>query len=300
LDTDVLFQLFILFALIITGYIINKLKIIDEHTNGTLSAFLLKVTLPCAIIDSAMNQEAVAKTLVAKILLIAVGIFIVMTLLSKAVTKVFRMEKTYQLMLNYSNLGFMGFPVIASLYGTQYVFYAALFIMIFNVHIFTVGVMTLQGKMGGFKQVIKKLCTPGVICALIAVVIVFFPTDYPQPLLDFTGLLGGITSPLAMVVIGSSLAEVKIRDSFNNWQLYVMTAFKLIVYPALVYLVLFFIMGPCIEMKVATVLIGMPVAANVTMLSSVYGGNVSLAAEGTCISTILSLGTLPLMMMLMG
>ncbi len=300
MDITIINQMLVLFALMALGYILNKTRVLHGRANRYFSSFLLKVALPATILNSALTQSDLDKLSVIYIALIAVGTFILLPFLSKLIAKTFRMESTYQLMMNYSNLGFMGFPIIESIFGSEYVFYAAVFLMVFNIHIFTFGIITLQGKSGSFKDSLKKLCTPGIISALAAFVLVLFPVKFSAPVLTVIASLGNITTPLAMIVIGSQLAQVSIISALKNSKLYIMSAFKLLIYPLLVYGILFFLIGNTPITQISAILTALPVAGNVTMLCSEYHGNTTLSAQGICLSTILSTLTLPFLLTFLG
>lgn len=293
---NIINQMLLLFGLMGVGFVINKGGIIDDTANKKFSTFLLKVSLPATILNSAIKQPEIANSKVLYVTMIAVGVFILIPIMSKLCAVLFRLEPTYQLMLNYSNLGFMGLPIIASLYGEESVFYAAIFMMVFNIHIFTAGVMTLQGSIDSIWNLIRKLCTPGIFSAILAFLIVICQISVPHMIGNVINSLGSITTPLAMIVIGSQLAQVELIEILCSYKLFLMSFFKLLVYPAVVYILLSFIIGAGIEVRIATILVGLPVAGNVTMLSSEYGGDVALAAQGTCISTILSILTIPVML----
>ena len=202
-------------------------------------------------------------------------------------------------MLNYSNLGFMGFPLIASVFGNAHVFYAVIFMMVFNVHIFTFCVITLCGKGQDLRSLLKTLCSPGILSAILAFLLVLFPVSVPEPVTTLLSSVNGITTPLAMIVIGSQLGAVSLHQCLKSGKLYLMTFFKLAVYPALVYVLFSLLLGKGDMMvQIAAILTGLPVAGNVTMLCSQYEGDVSLAAQGTCVSTLLSLVTIPVMLSL--
>ncbi|MDO5409446.1 MAG: AEC family transporter [Lachnospiraceae bacterium] len=302
MSVDVMNSIIMLFGLIAVGYISNTAGVLDETANSRFSTFLLKVSLPATILDSAISQEAVEQAAVIRLIFTAVGVFILVPFFSKIIVSRFHLDAACELMLNYSNLGFMGFPIIASVYGEEYVFYAAVFLMVFNVHLFTVGVMTLQGGLGDEKREGEKphfwktLCSPGIAAALLAFVIVIVKVPIPDFAGKIAASLGAVTTPLAMVVIGSQLAQVEILQSLKNPKLYLIALFKLIIYPSAVYLILLMIMGNGMIPKIAAVLTGLPVAGNVTMLCQEYGGDVALAAQGTCVTALLSLLTVPVML----
>ena len=299
-------EIILLFGLIAVGYAANKTGVLDEMSNSRFSSFILKVTLPSTIVNSVIGQRDINRAEVLLVMAVAVGVFVFLPLLSLLITSAFHWEKTYQLMLNYSNLGFMGFPIINSLYGEENLLYAAVFMMIFNFHVFTVGVMTLQGgkkdnlESGADGQAAKIFLNPGILSSVLAFFIVMFPVSVPafisSSVGNIVGGLGAVTTPLALVVIGSQLAQVNLLKCLSRWELYLMSVFKLVVYPSLVYLILTVVVGPGMITNIATILVGLPVAGNVTMLCSEYGGDVSLAAQGTCVAILLSLATIPVML----
>lgn len=299
MSAELMNVMIMLFGLMAVGYISNRCAILDEAANARFSAFILKVTLPSTILKSAVSQSGLERSMVLHALTIAVGIFVLLPLMSRIVAKLFHLDVTYQLMLMYSNLGFMGLPIISSMYGEESVFYVVIFMMVFNVHIFTVGIMTLQGKTENLRVLLKNLCTPGIISSAAAFVIVMLGLRVPDVVEGILGNLGAITTPLAMVIIGSQLAQADLKEILKNRSLYLMICFKLVVYPAVIYLILCTAVGTGLVTDIATILVGLPVAANVTMLCSGYGGDTALAAEGTGLSTLLSLVTVPIMMILL-
>lgn len=298
MSSSVINQMVVLFSFIFLGYIANKTNVLNQSANASFSGFLLKIALPATILNSAFGQTDLDKAAIIPVALMAAVVFIIIPVISRILSKVFKWDSTYELMLNYSNLGFMGFPLVESLYGKDSVFYAAIFMMVFNIHIFTVGVMTIQGKSGGPKQTLQKLLSPGILSAVIAFVFVLFPIQLPDTVKLIVGSVGNCTTPLAMIVIGSQLAQVSILDILKQHQLYVMALFKLIVYPVLVYTLFALCLGKGMRTEIAAILVGLPVAGNVTMLCSEYNGDVGLAAQGTCITTLLSLVTIPIMLLL--
>lgn len=300
MSTELMNQMFVLFGLIMIGYVSNKTGILDETANTKLSGFLIKVPLAATVLHSALIQEPMEYSVIWYGAVIAAAVFAALPFMSMLVTRIFRLDKTYQLMLNYSNLGFMGLPIISSVYGPESIFYVVMFMMIFNVHLFTVGIVILQGKVESPRVLLKKLCTPGIIASVTAFVIVLWRIKAPAPVVDLLSSVGSVTTPLAMIVIGSQLGMVNLVEVLKKRSLYVMTFFKLAVYPAVICVVLRLLLGESMVTNIAAILMGLPVAGNVTMLCSTYGGDTSLAAQGTCISTFLSLLTVPVMLTLIG
>lgn len=292
---EIIGSLLILLGYIITGYLSNKVGMLDSSSDKYFSNFLLKVTLPASIIASAIGIESDNKMIAVYVLGIATFIFILVPILATIFTKVLKLDDTYKMMFTYPNLGFMGMPIIATLYGSEGMFYAALFMIVFNFSIFSYG-MSVVNK--GSKFEAKKLLNPGIISALIAMIIFMFSIPVPEVLISFLNKVGGITSPLAMITLGSTLRAVHIRDVVKEKILYLFAFFKLIAFPFVIWFILqFFVKDPMI-LGVSVVLSSLPVASNVTMFCIIYNGNKELSVKGTYLSTILSFITIPIYMIL--
>lgn len=291
----ILGQLIILLAYIVLGYSINKAGILSDASDKIFSNFLLKVTLPASIIGSAIGIETDNKMNAIIVLLIASFIFILIPLMASIFVKVFKLDDIYKMMFTYPNLGFMGLPIISALYGSVGMFYASLFMIVFNFSIFSYGLSIVQK---GSKFDLKKLLNPGIISAFVAIIIFMFSIPVPEIMSSFLNKVGGITSPLAMITLGSTLTYVHIKDVMKEKILYLFSAFKLIIFPSIIWFILqFFINDPMI-LGVSVVLTSLPVASNVTMFCILYEGNKELSVKGTYLSTILSFLTIPVYMFL--
>lgn len=291
----IILQLCLLFGYIALGFVCNKLKLLDSTSDKYLSGFLLKVTLPTSIISSAIGQNTGDRGQAFEVLAIAAGIFICKPFLAMIFQKITRCDNTYKLMLTYPNLGFMGFPIMTALYGSLGLFYASLFMIVFNLSVFSYGMSTINKES---KLELKKLLNPGILSALLALLIFTFNIPVPDVLAEFLSKVGSITSPLAMVTLGSTLTAVSLKSLLNDKMLYAFTACKLVIWPFLFWFALqFFVHDPMI-LGLCVILISLPVAGNVPMLCITYNGNKDLAAKGTCISTLLSLVTIPVYMFL--
>ena len=292
---EIVSQLCLLFGYILLGFVCNKLKLLDEISDKYFSGFLLKVTLPAAIISSALGQDTSDKVQAFYVLAIAAVIFIGIPFLGMLFQKFTKCDDTYKLMLTYPNLAFMGFPIMAAMYGQKGLFYASLFVIVFNLSVFSYGVSVIkkEGKLD-----LKKLLNPGIVSAFLAIFIFAFNIQIPNTMAQFLSKIGGVTSPLAMVTLGSTLAAVSLGSLLNDKLLYAFAACKLVVWPAIIWFVLHFFVYNPVVLGVCTILISLPVAGNVSMLCITYDGNKDLAVRGTCLSTLLSLITIPIYMFL--
>lgn len=289
--SNVVQQICVLFLLILIGYAAKRFNVTSKTADSCISRFLVYISMPATIIYSAANQQQRNSGSILPVFASAVAVFVFLPVISRIIVKLLKWEASFQLMLIYSNLGFMGIPIITYLFGEQYTFYVAIFMMIFNLSIYSYGIAILQQGISR-KEMLRQLCNPAIISALIAIVVFLFKISIPTILNNLLGMLNGITSPLALIMIGSSLGDIRIKELFGDKKLYVFAFFKLIVYPVLVYAMLYPFLNGTVLLKICTVLTCLPTGANVTMLCSEYGGNMQLVSKGTFVSTLLSMASI--------
>ena len=294
-------QLMILFLVILVGFILFKVKIMTVEFNKLLTRLLLDITLPAMILASVMEQtQRPEMKTVLTVLAIAFALyFVVLPLISVVLVKVLRIPKAeqglYIFMNIFSNIGFMGFPMIDAIYGSDAVFYAAIFNLIFNLCIYMLGVPIMRygtGQKTEFNA--KSLLTPGIILSLTAIVIYFFNIPCHKVLADAVDMIGSITSPVAMLLIGATLARMDINAVFTEWRIYPFSLIKQILIPLLLWFPLKWLVHDELILGISLIMISMPIANTAVLFATEYDGNEMLAAKTVFITTVMSIGTIPL------
>ncbi len=297
----VLNQMLVLFLLLAVGFLCGKLKIIDAPTNKRLSSLVTNVTQTALILSSVLAvKNRLSGGDLALLMLVSCCMYALLGLMALWVPKALRTPKkdlgTYRFMLMFGNTGFMGFPVIASVFGQEAVFYASLFNIPFNILVYSIGILMLGGGEGKFS--LRRILNPPLISSVLALVIYLLDLPIPTVIAQAAETLGDSTIPFAMLIIGVSLSQIPLKSVFSEWRLYPTVLVKLILSPLLLRLLLgLFVTNPLI-LGVAFVICAMPVATNATLLTTMYGGNQSLASSGVFISTALSVATIPLLLYL--
>ena len=125
-------QMIVLYIIMLVGYLCRKLNLLDDHSSKKISGLVVNIANPALILSSSINQESTIKGLdLAYTFLLAILIFAIMILLSYLLPKVLHTQReeygTYRVMTVFSNIGFMGFPVIAAVYGSEALLYASIF-----------------------------------------------------------------------------------------------------------------------------------------------------------------------------
>ncbi len=300
----ILMQMVQLFLMIGLGYFLFKVKILDVELNKRLTTLLLAVTTPALIISSVLSTtEYLPFTDILFVFLVGILVYIVLPILGWILVKIMRIplpqQGLYIFMTVFSNIGFMGFPVMKAIFGNDAVFYTALFNMLFNLLVFSVGTGIMgygTGRKMDFNP--KDLLSPGVIASLVALVIYMAKIQFPNVISSTITMIGDITTPVAMLIIGSTLANIPLKEVFSELCIYPYTFIKQVIIPVLAYPVLrLFIQDPLI-LGVTLIMISMPVANSAVLFATEYDGDVSLAAKAVFMTTLLSIVTIPLIVSL--
>lgn len=292
----VLNQMIILFLVMIIGYIANKTKMLDKDLNQKLSTFVLNITSPALILSSVANPIQGDFKLVIQMALVSVVVYLILPFIGIIFVKFLRIPRQdrnlYQFMTIFSNVGFMGYPVVQAIFGTQALFFAAICNLVFNVVCFSYGVFLISGE-ENMSFDIKKIINPGIIFSILAVIIYITKWQMPSILAETSTLVGSITTPLAMMIIGSSLAEIPLKEVVSDARIYVFTIIKQIFMPIIFWLILRNFITNNLVLGVSVVLQAMPIASITLMFSNQYGGNTSLASKSIFITTLASVFTIP-------
>ena len=299
--TSVINQIITLFLLIFVGFIAGKTKLISQKANITLSKILFNIALPCLII-SAFNFEFSNEILKAAgiILIISIVVHGSLTVVSLFLYKKQEegIRKVLRFITIFSNGGFIGYPVAGSIYGNDGIFYAAIYNVGFNIFVWTVGVLIFQSS--NKKSFLRKIfINPGIISVTIGMFLFLLSINLPFPISQSIVLIGNMTIPLSMIIIGVSLCATSIRSSFKEGILYYASSIRLVFIPLVVYLVLTLLNFRGIYLGIPLIVSAMPASSNAVPFAQIYGGDIEYASKITMVSTLLSAITLPLVLFLL-
>ena len=295
----------VLFVIMLIGYILNKLGILRAESNDVLSELIVKVTGPVLVVSSVCStNEMTDKNQIIKIFFIGILLYVVLIAFSQIVIKLFcandESKNIYSLMLVFTNTSFVGYPVLRALYGDYAIFASAILHMPFNVLIYSYGVYMIQNKGDSKRKFrIEDVLNVGVIAAIIALVIFLLGIEVPQTIQKILSMIGDITIPLSMMLIGSSLALIPIKYVFSNIKIYIVSFIKLIIMPLIAYFIANLFTTDSFIIAQLTIATALPAGSMIVMLTTQYKGNVKAASIGVFITTVLSVVTIPLMIYLL-
>ncbi len=291
-------QIFILVLLIAAGYVAVSTKIVDPWATRGLSGLLINITIPALIIASMQVPFTSARLIGAETLVIATGaLYIFSFALAWAVSRAMRVppaeEGVLQFAIVFGNVGFMGFPVALTLFGEVSLFYVAIFNLFFNILVFSVGIaMLTEGRGKGFD--LRLLMNPGIAASVVGFALFLGSVEIPGPFIDAIDLLGGVTTPLAMIIVGAMLATFPAREMVGSWRVWVASAVLLLVVPVAYYYLFSPVFADPFINGIMITMAAMPAAANTVIFAEQYGADSRLASQIVFISTIGSLVTIPL------
>ena len=279
-----------LFAIVIAGYAAGRLGYMGGEFDKKLSSLVINITCPALILSSAMGIS-----LLTYVILSGVGL-----LLPHYLTRKKEDEGVIGFSLMFGNVGFMGYPVVASIFGHQAVFYAAVLNVVNTFAVFTIGTILIVGDLGDGKRFQKKvLYSTPMLSAYLAMIIVALGIDHiPGVVSQPLTMIGNITVPAALLIIGSSMSQLSLRTMLGNWTVYTTTLFRLLLIPVGFYYLCRALGFDSYVVNINTVVIAMPVATYGTILCLKYNRDTTLITEVTLITTLLSMLTIPLLTML--
>lgn len=303
--SQVLVQVLVLFLLLLTGFLGRRLHAIDGAGIRGMTSLIIKITLPAMIIDSMATQTFSMETLGGSglILLISFVIYGVLMLVAIPLARMFKAPPrdtgVIRFVLVFSNVGFMGFPVIEAVFGKEALFYTAIYNLPFNLLVFTLGIlMLLKGheseKSKAFSIGWKHLLSPVMLSIIAGFVLFLTQVKMPGPLLKAFSLAGSVTTPLSMLLIGAMLAGASLRETIRDGRLYLIAFIRLLVWPVAVFFTLRALTDNFWFIAIPTIITAMPAAANTALLANEHDANEKLASQAIFISTLFSVLTIPL------
>ena len=293
-----------LFALVIVGFVAGKLGYLGGDFDRQLSRLVINITCPALILSSAMTGQLPDRRYILPLLAISVITYVVLTavafLLPRYLTRQQQDEGVVGFALMFGNVGFMGYPVVASIFGHEAVFYAAVLNVVNTFAVFTIGTVLVTGssEVEGSRFQKKVLYSTPMLAAYLTMAIVALEIDnipafVSQPLT----MLGNITVPAALLIIGSSMSQLSVRTMLGNRTVYLTTLFRLVILPVAVYYLTSLMGFSEFVVNINTLVIAMPVATYGTILCLKYGRDTTVITEVTFITTLLSMLTIPLLVM---
>ncbi|MDO4458475.1 MAG: AEC family transporter [Clostridia bacterium] len=293
----ILKQIVVMFLIMGMGYILFKKKLITKDGSKTLANLLIYIILPCVIINGFIKErtpERIAQLGVSALL--ALVFLIISALVSRLI---FKKSPIDNFAACFSNPGFFGIPLIVAAYSSEAVFYITAFIAFLNIGQWTYGAAVLKEEK--VKVNFKTIFTSPFIIGLIIGLVIFF-TQIPLPTV-ITSTIGAACNAntfIAMLVLGTYLAQTDLKSMFLTPKLYLLSFVRLALIPFICALSMLVMPESYRELCTCVMIAcACPVGANVAVYAQLYGKDYGYAVQTVTLSTIFSLASIPLVLMVL-
>ena len=291
-----------LFLLMICGYICRKLGIIDNTASKNLSKLIITVGQPMMIIGALNNAPFSRENIKIAMdaFLIAIGMHVILGIAAFLLYRKGKNVNHAKLMefgIVFTNCGFLGFPILDSIYGSSIgSFMGAFYIIAFNLFLWTWGIVILAREREDIKLTPKKaILNYGTVpCAIgIAVYLLKVFVQLPPSVGSFFNYLSNLCTPISVLITGGLLATISLKEMFKNKSLYVYSFLKLLVIPMVVCVITKLIGLNDTYIILCTVMAGLPCASTVTMLAELHDIEPGYASQTVGFTSLLTTATLP-------
>lgn len=277
------------------GYIGGKIKILKDSESTTISKIITNISYPALIISAftiGYSKDILKEILI--VLVLATIAHIIGAIVGKIAFIKYPKEKNGILRLGstFANSAIMGMPFIFALFGERALLYGSIFMIPFNILIWTYG-ESLVRKDKGSASIENIIKNPPVIAIVVGIVVFVFNISLPEVIDRSISMLGGLTLPLAMLMLGQKISKLKLKEILFDKDIYYASFIRLLAVPLITILILKPInIDPLIK-NVIVILQGLPVATLTAVIVESNKGNVELASKIVVASHMLSIITIP-------
>ena len=290
-------QLICMFIYMGIGFLLFKKKLITESGSRELSNLLLYVVLPAVIIYSYCTARTPEKM---SGLWLSFALSALLLILSMVISMLVygTRNRIVNIGVAFSNCGFMGIPLVQAVMGREAVFFCSAFVAILLFLQWTYGVFIMTGDRRAVSA--KKLVTnPILIATLIGVLLFLIQIPIPDVVDTALGAIGALNAPAAMIILGVYLAQTDIKSIFTEKTLYGSSIIRLAIIPLASVGVLCLLPESINEMKMILLIsASAPIGANVAIFAQKVGLDYTKAVKTVCLCTILSIISMPLLILL--
>lgn len=290
-----------LILIMLLGYLCARIGITGPEFNKRVTPLVMNVLLTATILNSVLSVPDFSGVEIIDYVVVTTVMTVLCLLVAWWLPRMLRTPAgdvgAMRLVTAFTNVGFVGLPVVAAIYGSEMVFFASLANIPFNILLYSIGAVQLSDRKGARFDWHAVLNMP-VIATLVSVVLLLSRIHVPAVLADTISTLAGATIPLSMLIIGTSLGAISVRAALTDWRVYAVSAVRLLVCPVLTWLVLRPFAGGAL-LGIPVLLAACPSAMVVTALCLQYGRSDAFASKCIFLNTILSAVTMPLVIWLL-
>ncbi len=310
-------QIFVMFAIVVVGYVVSKLGYVSRAGFLSINSFLIHIALPCMIIASVSSLDpakgaAQVPWFFAMSFIMYLLLFGITWLLNAVLHAPAEQRPVYLFSSLCNNTGLLCLPILAAVYGQQTVLGSSIYVLMCNLVIGTLGLAVLESGDPTLREPgapatgfhlrfnVKTLWNAPLVACVFSLFLFFSGLRLPELVETTIGTLGSTCVPLAMVMVGCALAQSDLKSVFTDARVYIQTFVRNLVAPAVFYLLLHPFVTDPVLLWVFVVMFAAPVGVMVPAWASEYHQDEAFAARLTVVTTLLSFVFIPLLVTLMG
>lgn len=284
-------QMIKMFIFILAGLALLKTSILKESDGNVLGTLLLYLIMPVTVINAFISNSFTAEEL-----FLSFGLSLMVFVISITISVlVFRKDPVSAFGASFPNSGFIGIPLVSAVLGDKAVMYISTVISLTNAFQWVLGEVLFADKKEKSFEIRKLILNPMILSFVIGLILNPIAKYIPSLLKDCTSSIAACNSPLAMIILGINMGKVAFKDIFFTKKAYLVSLFRLILIPFVTIILFSAVPSENITIKLAIMISSVaPVGSNTAIYARKYGKNYDYAVVMTCLSTLLSIITVPL------
>lgn len=299
---------FVLFAILFTGWFLRKINFIDDKMNRSMNKLIVYFAYPCMIVHNIGSLDMSSTILIRFIttFVISLACFYIYGAISYGYSKLRKFPAEESNVIEFAmatpNDGFMGFPVAVLFFGETGLLLMLAHNAAMNFFVFTYGTKLMRRNFEGrrkatprgvFKATLKLLLNPNILALFIGFGISLCGGLIPEAVDEYLLYLGNVSTPMAMIFIGSTLTRCKFTDIIKSLTTIEASLIRLVWIPLVTLGIVYFLPVAPIIKSIVVLGICFPTAATVSMLAEQESQNEEAASKILFLSTVVSIVTVP-------
>jgi len=277
------------FLIIAIGFVIGKKRKIDVQPIVDLIVYIAGPSL----IFVSLAKSNIELNDFLTMVIVTVVFTSILWLLAYIIFKITK-SKNYGLYLPmaHGNTGYLGWPIALFAFGIAGLSRAVIFDAVASVFLFSLGIYVVHRR-NELKEIFK---IPLIYALILGFLFNFFKIPVPKMAFSALEMIGMITIPAALLVLGYKLTEIKLKSAKIA---FLASLFKIGIGFLVAFLIvaLFSITG--ITRNIILLEASMPSAVFTMILCQKYKRDAALVASTVLISTIISIFTIPLILLIL-
>ena len=292
-------QTVVMFLYMFAGYLLFRGEKITVKGSRDMANLLLWLVIPSVLVDSFCVERTAAKMI--ELLQSALAGALALLIAMAIAAVIFRKDPIDNFGSAFSNAGFIGIPLVREALGDDAVFWIVGIIAMLNMLQWTYGVRVMTGKKSskGIKGILANPLLVG-ICIGLLLFLTGLGAKLPDVLRTTLDGISAINAPLAMIVLGTYLAQANALQMLTERHLYLVSLVRLIIIPLATLFVFCILPVPREILLAVFISASAPIGSNVAVYAQLNDQDYPYACQTVALTTLLSIITLPVMMMLAG